>query len=230
MAPRRVLVTGAGGQLGHDLVVGLSGEVPDGALRGDARTGRLGDRPAADVVSAPKGVLDVTKRSDVLAAVSALRPQVVIHAAAFTNVDGCEQDPDRAFGVNALGTRYVAEAARRYGAHLVVVSTDYVFDGTATRPYVEWDKTRPLSVYGLSKLATEHEAGEGATIVRTSWLSGAHGKNMVQTALGLCGLEGPLRFVDDQRGRPDLHGRFSGCDPDARRLPAFRGVPRDERR
>ncbi|MGO9341853.1 MAG: dTDP-4-dehydrorhamnose reductase [Acidimicrobiales bacterium] len=211
MAPRRVLVTGAGGQLGHDLVVALSGEVPDGALKGDARTGRLGDRPATDVVSAPKEVLDVTRRADVLAAVSALRPQIVIHAAAFTNVDGCEQDPDRAFGVNALGTRHVAEAARRYGAHLVVVSSDYVFDGTATRPYVEWDQTRPLSVYGLSKLATEHEAGEGATIVRTSWLCGAHGKNMVQTALALSDSDAQMCFVDDQRGRPTFTADLAGA-------------------
>ena len=211
MAPRRVLVTGSGGQLGHDLVAGLSGEVPDGALKGDARTGRLGDRPAVDVVSAPRQVLDVTSREEVLAAISALRPLVVIHAAAFTNVDGCEQDPDRAFAVNALGTRHVAEAARRYGAHLVVVSTDYVFDGTASRPYVEWDQTRPLSVYGLSKLGTELEAGEEATIVRTSWVSGAHGKNMVQTALGLSDSEGPLRFVDDQRGRPTFTADLAGA-------------------
>ncbi len=211
MAPRRVLVTGAGGQLGHDLVVALSGEVPDGALKGDACTGRLGDRPAVDVVAAPREVLDVTRREDVLAAISALRPQIVIHAAAFTNVDGCELDPDRAFSVNALGTRHVAEAARRYGAHLVVVSTDYVFDGTASRPYVEWDQTRPLSVYGLSKLGTEHEAGESATIVRTSWVSGAHGKNMVKTALAMSQSDGPLRFVDDQRGRPTFTADLAGA-------------------
>ena len=74
--------------------------------------------------------------------------------------------------MNALGTRHVAEAARRYGSHLVVLSTDYVFDGTAKRPYVEWDETRPLSVYGRSKLGAEHEAGPEATIVRTSWVSG----------------------------------------------------------
>jgi dTDP-4-dehydrorhamnose reductase len=135
----------------------------------------------------------------------------VIHAAAFTNVDGCELDPDRAFGVNALGTRHVAEAARRYGAHLVVVSSDYVFDGTASRPYVEWDQTHPVSVYGLSKLATEHEAGEGATIVRTSWVSGAHGKNMVKTALALSESDVAMRFVDDQRGRPTFTADLAGA-------------------
>ena len=90
-----------------------------------------------------------------LTAISALRPEVVIHTAAFTEVDVCESHPDRAFGVNALGTRHIAEAARRYGAHLVVMSTDYVFDGSATKPYVEWDEARPNSVYGRSKLGAE---------------------------------------------------------------------------
>ena len=182
-----MLVTGASGQLGQDLVTALSGEVPRGGLRGDARTGRLGERHSVDVVSAPREVLDVTRREDVLTAISALRPEVVIHTAAFTEVDACESDPDRAFAVNALGTRHIAEAARRYGAHLVVVSTDYVFDGSATKPYVEWDEARPHSVYGRSKLGAEREAGPDATIVRTSWLSGSHGRNIVKTVLELSG-------------------------------------------
>ncbi len=110
MAPRRVLVTGAGGQLGHDLVVALSGEVPGGGLRGDARTGRLGDRPAADVVSAPREVLDVTRRADVLAAVSALRPQLVIHTAAFTERRRVREGPRP--GVRCERTR---DAPRRRG-------------------------------------------------------------------------------------------------------------------
>ena len=211
MAPRRVLVTGASGQLGHDLVAALSGEVPAGGLAKDVRTGRLGDRPATDVVAAPHAVLDVTRREDVLTAIEALRPQVVIHAAAFTAVDECERDPDRAFGVNALGTRHVAEASRRYGAHLVVLSTDYVFEGNANRPYVEWDETRPLSVYGRSKLGAEQEAGSGATIVRTSWLSGHHGKNIVRTILELSSTDAPLRFVDDQRGSPSFCADVAGA-------------------
>lgn len=211
MGPRRVLVTGASGQLGNDLVVALSGEVPAGGIAKDVRTGRLGDRPAADVVAAPHAVLDVTKREDVLTAICALRPQMVIHAAAFTAVDDCERDPDRAFGVNALGTRHVAEAARRCGAHLVVLSTDYVFEGTASRPYVEWDETRPLSVYGRSKLGAEREAGPDATIVRTSWLSGHHGKNIVRTILDLSTKDGPLRFVDDQRGSPTFTADLAGA-------------------
>jgi dTDP-4-dehydrorhamnose reductase len=211
VAPRRVLVTGASGQLGHDLVVALSGEVPAGGLTGDPRTGRLGDRAATDVVAAPHSVLDVTRREEVLTAVCALQPQLVIHTAAFTAVDACEGNPDQAFGVNALGTRFVAEAARRYGAHLVVLSTDYVFDGTASRPYVEWDEPRPASVYGRSKLGGEREAGEEATIVRTSWLSGHHGKNIVRTIMDLSASGRPLRFVDDQRGSPSFCADVAGA-------------------
>jgi dTDP-4-dehydrorhamnose reductase len=212
VARRRVLVTGATGQLGHDLVVALSGGVPDGGLVGDPRTGRLGDRPAVDVIGASHQTLDVTRRADVLDAVVTLRPDVIIHAAAFTAVDACEQDPDTAFAVNAIGTRHVAQAARRTGAHLVVISSDYVFDGTATRPYVEWDRTSPQSVYGLSKLGGELEAGPDATIVRTSWVSGAHGNNMVKTALKLASsTDGPLRFVNDQRGRPTFTADLAGA-------------------
>ena len=132
----------------------------------------------------------------------------MLHAGAYTAVDACESDPDTAFAVNALGTRNVAEAAASVGAHLVYISTDYVFDGTLDRPYVEWDQPNPRSVYGRSKLGGEHEvhavAGPSATVVRTAWVSGAHGANMVKTVLRLAEANpgGPLRFVDDQHGCP----------------------------
>jgi dTDP-4-dehydrorhamnose reductase len=136
----------------------------------------------------------------------------VIHAAAFTAVDACETDPDRAFAINAIGTRNIAEGARRYGSHLVVVSTDYVFDGTARRPYVEWDLPNPQSAYGLSKLGGEREAGPDATIVRTSWVSGAHGRNFVKTVLDLASDPAKaLRFVDDQRGKPTFTADLAGA-------------------
>jgi dTDP-4-dehydrorhamnose reductase len=130
------------------------------------------------------------------------RPELVLHGGALTAVDLCETEVDLAYAVNAVGTRNVAEAAAQIGAHLVYVSTDYVFDGTSDRPYREWDPPRPASVYGASKLAGERECRPGSTIVRTSWLCGAHGANMVVTALRLAAGDGELRFVDDQHGSP----------------------------
>jgi len=198
----KVLVTGAGGQLGRDLVAAFSGVVPPGGRRTSLRSPEGQAGPAHDVVAAGHAELPVDRRELVLEAVDALAPDVVVHAAAMTAVDRCEEAPERAWAVNALGTRNVAEAARRAGAHLVYLSTDYVFDGDAGRPYVEWDEPRPRSVYGRSKRAGELECPDGATIVRTSWLSGAGGDNVVATALRLAAGPGELRFVDDQRASP----------------------------
>lgn len=190
----RVLVTGAQGQLGAEVVAELSRRA-ELVVRGKA----------LDIVSASKDVLDVTNRDAVLAAITTIEPDVVIHPAAFTSVDACESDPDRAFAVNSLGTRHIAEAARGVGAHVVYVSTDYVFDGSKTTPYVEWDLPNPLSVYGLSKLGGERELGAGSTIVRTSWVCGRYGQNMVKTVLRLVASgQAPLRFVDDQHGCPTI--------------------------
>jgi len=194
----RVLVTGAAGQLGRDLVDVLSGAVPAGG-----RVRRGSERGSAvEVVGTDRRRLDVTDRSAVGSLLEAIRPDVVVHCAAWTAVDACEADPDRAFGANALGTRHVAEAARRQGAHVVYISTDYVFDGNSPRPYLEWDSPHPLSVYGRSKYGGEQELDAASTIVRTSWVCGAHGANMVGTVLRLAAGDGPLRFVDDQRGSP----------------------------
>jgi dTDP-4-dehydrorhamnose reductase len=186
----RILVTGAGGQLGHDLV---------------ATATAAGD----EVAGCDHAALDVTDRDAVLGAITTWRPDAVVHAAAWTAVDACESDPERAFASNALAVRWVAEACDRVGAHLVHVSTDYVFDGTQDRPYVEWDATGPRSVYGASKLAGEREAlalGTHAAVVRTSWVCGEHGSNVAATVLrvaaGRAGEVGSLAFVDDQRGHP----------------------------
>jgi dTDP-4-dehydrorhamnose reductase len=146
--------------------------------------------------------LPVDERARVLEAVDDLAPDVVVHAAAYTQVDRAESEPVRAFAVNALGTRNVAEACARRGAHLVYVSTDYVFSGRSAAPYVEWDRPDPASVYGRSKLGGELECPPGATVVRTSWVCGHHGANMAKTVLRLAGGDGPLRFVDDQHGCP----------------------------
>ena len=182
----RLLVTGAGGQLGHDVV---------------AAAGAAGD----DVLGLDRAALDVTDRDAVLGVVTSWRPEAVIHTAAWTQVDACETDGDRAFAVNGLAVRWVAEACDRVGAHLVHVSTDYVFDGTMDRPYREWDRPHPQSVYGASKLAGEMEAGAlgaSAAVVRTSWVCGEHGANMVKTILRLTLSREELAFVDDQRGHP----------------------------
>jgi dTDP-4-dehydrorhamnose reductase len=183
----RVLITGAAGQLGRDLV----DEFAAGA-----------DGSAHDVLALDHGQLDVSDRDAVLQAMGSIHPEVVVHTAAGTALDACEADPDRAKAVNALGTRHVAEGARRVGAHVCYISTDYVFDGRATRPYTEWDEPNPLSVYGRSKLAGEHELDPEHAIVRTSWVCGRHGANIVHTVLRLAGEGGPLRFVDDQLGCP----------------------------
>lgn len=200
----RVLVTGAGGQLGHDVAEVLSGERPMGGL------GPAG--PTSDEVFAlGHAQLDVARRDQVGAVFEGLRPDVVVHCAAWTAVDDCEGDPGRAFAVNAMGTRHVVEAARRHGAHVVYVSTDYVFDGTSPRPYVEWDPPCPISVYGRSKLGGEGELAPGDTVVRTSWVCGYHGRNMVRTVMRLAGQPGPLRFVDDQRGSPSFTADLAGA-------------------
>jgi len=219
--PLRVLLTGGDGQLGRDLRDVLAGRTPDGgedpALGSGAGAGAgLGGRAILppvhpgtfEVHSTDIADLDIRDRTAVLAAADALRPDVVIHGGAYTAVDACEGDPETAFAVNALGTRHVAEAAAAAGAHLLYVSTDYVFDGTADRPYVEWDRPNPMSVYGRSKLAGEQEVAavgpRGSTVVRTAWVSGAHGANMTKTVLRLAegAGEAPLRFVDDQHGCP----------------------------
>jgi dTDP-4-dehydrorhamnose reductase len=179
----KVLVTGAGGQLGHDVVAACSS---------------AGD----DVVGTDLADLDVTRRSDVAAVVAEVRPDVVIHCAAWTAVDACESDPDRAFAANADAVRWMREASELAGAHLVTLSTDYVFDGTLDRPYHERDVPNPRSVYGRSKLAGEREAGPDATVVRTSWICGEHGSNIVRTVLRLAAEHDTLAFVDDQRGCP----------------------------
>ena len=179
----RVLITGSAGQLGRDLVPAFG---------------------AHNVVGLDHAACDVGDRAAVLDAISANRPDAVVHAAAWTAVDACESDPDRAFAVNALGTRHVAEAAARVGAYLCVISTDYVFDGRAGRPYCEWDQTNPQSVYGRSKLGAEREAfaHPGSSVVRTSWLCGSGGPNFVATMLRLAERGGEVPVVDDQHGSP----------------------------
>jgi dTDP-4-dehydrorhamnose reductase len=182
----KILVTGAGGQVGREVCA------------------RFGESAQHELVAADHAALDVGDRDAVMQAIITSKPDAVVHCAAWTAVDACEGDPDRAYRINALGTRYIAEACRRVDAHVLTVSTDYVFDGSKPEPYVEWDTPNPQSVYGRSKWGGELEAGAGATIMRTSWVCGQHGANMVKTILRLAGEHDTLTFVDDQRGYPSF--------------------------
>jgi len=180
----RVLITGASGQLGRELVPVFERE------------------GTHDVIAADRHRLDLGNRDEILGAITSLRPDLIVHAGAWTEVDLCEGDADRALRINALATRHVAHAARVVGARTVYVSTDYVFDGEQERPYNEWDEPNPRTVYGRSKLGGEMELNASDTIIRTSWIFGRHGANMVKTVLRLAGGNRELSFVNDQHGKP----------------------------
>jgi len=179
----KVLVTGAGGQVGRELVEVLAPH---------------------EVIAPARAELDTGDRDAVLGAVTSLRPDAIAHCAAWTNVDGCEIDPDHAFRDNALANRYVMEAARRVDAYVVALSTDYVFDGEKETAYHEWDTPNPQSIYGESKLAGEFEIDPDCAVVRTSWVCGRYGSNAIKTILRLASQPGNLQFVTDQRGSPTI--------------------------
>ena len=179
----KVLVTGAAGQLGTELV-------------------EVFTRAGHAVVGASHESLDICDAAAVAALVEAEHPDWILHGAAWTAVDACESDPDRAEAVNGGGTRNVVAAADRVGARVLYVSTDYVFDGTKTGPYVESDATNPQSAYGASKLSGEHAMRPNDLIVRISWVCGYHGNNMVKTILRIAAAQPTLAFVDDQVGHP----------------------------
>lgn len=181
----KVLVTGANGQLGQDLVSILQG--------------------IHEVFGFGSKELDVRNLEQCRLIFRQIKPDVIIHAAAYTAVDQAETDDDNAFAVNAFGSRHIAMAAEEIGAKLCYISTDYVFDGTSDKPYKEYDNTNPQSIYGKSKLAGEllvQSLSNRYFIIRTSWVYGQHGNNFVKTMLKL-GLEKPsLKVVADQIGSP----------------------------
>jgi dTDP-4-dehydrorhamnose reductase len=198
----RVLITGAGGQVGQDLTSILAGETPPGGTTTsllDATPVRAGE---FDVIALDRTRLDVTDQRSVDAVVEESRPDVIVHLAAYTAVDKAEHDVDAARWLNEQATQHLNTAAGRVGAHLIYTSTDYVFDGELRRPLVESDATNPVSVYGATKLGGELACADSASIVRTSWVAGVRGKNLfhLATSVGRDGRE--LRFVDDQVGTP----------------------------
>jgi dTDP-4-dehydrorhamnose reductase len=189
----RLLVTGAAGMLGQDVV-------------------RAAESAGHDAIALPRGDLDITDGDYVERALSAERPDAVVNCAAWTDVDGAEEHEAAAYAVNAVGAGHVAAATAAAGARLVHVSTDYVFDGRADRPYVESAATAPMSAYGRTKLAGERavaQAGGRPLIVRSSWLFGVGGKNFVATMLALADGRDHVSVVTDQIGCPTWTGHLA---------------------
>ena len=185
----KILITGANGQLGHDLTEILKKDY--------------------NVMAVSRHEMDVVKPEEVVATFTLFEPNIVIHPAAYTKVDACEENPDKAFLVNAMGTQNLALACEEYGALMVYISTDYVFDGTKGKPYREYDKTNPINVYGESKLLGEEYVKQLLVrhfIIRTSWLVGKRGGNFVKTIVRLAQERTELSVVDDQLGRPTFTG------------------------
>ena len=185
----RVLVTGAGGQLASDL--------------------RLVLDPARSVF-VDRASVDITDGAAVDSCVGSIRPDVIVNCAAFTAVDQCETDIELAHAVNGRGPELLVSAADRHGCRVLQISTDYVFDGTKTQPYIESDRTNPTSVYGQSKLRGELAMrSDQDLIVRTSWLCGLYGSNMLKTVVRLALADVEMSFVDDQIGHPAFTGDVS---------------------
>jgi dTDP-4-dehydrorhamnose reductase len=181
----RILVTGVTGQVGSALMRSL--------------------RPHGELVPADRAVLDLTNPRELASRLDALRPDVIVNPAAYTAVDRAEDEPDIAFVVNGESPRVIARWAADHGTPLIHFSTDYVYDGSGTRPWREDDPTSPLSVYGASKLAGEqaiHAAGGPRLIVRTSWIYAAEGSNFLRTIVRLAAEREELRIVADQVGAP----------------------------
>jgi dTDP-4-dehydrorhamnose reductase len=196
----RILVTGAAGMLGHDVL-------------------RAGERGGHELIAIDLSELDITDPQAVDAFFGRERPEATINCAAWTDVDGAESKQDLARAVNATGAGNLARAAASIGTPLLHISTDYVFDGAAPlngagreRPYVESDPTGPRSVYGSTKLEGEREvlaASAQHTVVRTAWLYGVDGKNFVDTMLRLASEREAVQVVDDQVGSPTWSGHLA---------------------
>lgn len=190
----RILITGAAGMLGTDAR----------RVFAEHRHEVIATDVNADEASGIRA-LDITDAAGVRALMQEAQPDLVFHGAAYTNVDGCERDPDLAYKVNALGSWAVASAAESVGAALVAISTDFVFDGSKGSAYTEFDTPSPISHYGASKLAGENLARQSCRkcyVVRTSWLYGVHGKNFPFTMLALAKTKPLLNVVADQYGTP----------------------------
>lgn len=186
---KKILLTGINGQVGHALKQALSKD----AVLSDI------------VIGLDRAQLDLTDQDAIRRAVEAIKPDLIINPAAYTAVDRAETEPELAYAINTDAPRVLAEEAARIGARLIHFSTDYVYSGDKSSPYIETDETTPLSVYGKSKLAGEEAiraVGLPHLIFRTSWVYGAYGNNFLKTVLRLAKERDALRIVADQVGAP----------------------------
>lgn len=203
----RVFVTGVGGQLGHDVVNELNRRAHE-AIGSDIQAVYSGVNDGSAVVTAPYVQLDITDEGAVRQKIEELKPDVIIHCAAWTNVDGAEAEENRekVHQINAVGTENIAKAAKAVDAKMVYISTDYVFDGQGTRPWEPDDKCyAPLNVYGQSKLDGELAVSrilEKYFIVRIAWVFGLNGKNFIKTMINVGKTHDTVRVVNDQIGTP----------------------------
>lgn len=181
----KILITGARGMLGSALCEELSEQY--------------------EVIGFGREDCDITEKDQLIAKVSQVQPEIIIHTAAYTDVDGCEHNPDKAHRINALGTETVSLACQRCGAFGVFISTDFVFDGEKKSAYIEEDPPNPINIYGKSKLEGERYVQSSLKdfiIVRSSWLFGKGGRNFVNTILEKAQRESRLKVVNDQFGSP----------------------------
>lgn len=180
-----VLVTGSNGQLGHDVINELN-------------------KRRHTAVGVDIDEMDITDESSVKSVFDSVMPDAVIHCAAWTAVDAAESNADKCRLVNAKGTKNITDNAKKIGAKLIYLSTDYVFDGEGETPFKPYDKRNPINIYGLTKYEGELEAEkyEKSFIVRISWVFGVNGKNFVKTVLNLAKTHNVLSFVNDQIGTP----------------------------
>jgi len=203
----RILVTGVCGQLGHD-VVNNAAQRGYEAIGSDIQPVYSGVSDGSAVTKAPYVQLDITDKDAVTSVIEEIRPDAVIHCAAWTAVDAAEDEEnrDKVHKINALGTRYIAEAAKAVDAKMLYLSTDYVFDGKGGRPWEPDDKCyAPLNVYGQSKLDGEiavSETLEKYFIVRIAWVFGLNGKNFIKTMINVGKTHDTVRVVNDQIGTP----------------------------
>jgi dTDP-4-dehydrorhamnose reductase len=181
----RILLTGATGQVGAELLQTLE--------------------PLGEVIAPARSEMDLANAASVRETIRTVRPRWIVNPAAYTAVDKAESEPELAYAINAEAVGVIGQEAQEIGAGVIHFSTDYVFDGSGSAPYREIDVTRPVSVYGASKLAGERalaESGAGSLIFRTSWVYGARGKNFLLTILKLARERETLRVVADQYGTP----------------------------